>query len=406
MTSNYDLRTLTVHAGLKPDPSTGAIAPNIVASSNYTFKPEGVAFSANLNPDLTEMPFFYSRWTNPTVRQLEERMCALESAEAAIATASGMGAVSVLFFGLLKAGDHVIVSDVCYPGVRELCTDILTDLNITCTAVNLSNLSAVREALRPNTRFIHAESPCNPLLRLTDIAGLAAIAREAGVLLSVDSTVATPVATQPIMLGAHIVVHSLTKFINGHGDALGGIICGPKVVIEPIRSKVAIRIGATLSPQSAWLILRGIDSLFARMDMISRNAQHVAESLEKHPLVARVIYPGLASHPQRELAVRQMQNFSGMMIFQVKHNPEGVASAMAADNGLKLVHFAVSLGHQRSNIVMMRTDELMRSTYHLEGSALEEYKSYAGDAIFRLSVGLEASKDIVADLFAVLDRFV
>jgi len=403
--SNHDPRTLSVHAGLEPDPVTGAIAPNVVTASNFAFQPDGVAFSANLNPDMTALPFFYSRWTNPTVRQLERRIAALEGAEDGIATASGMAAAAALFFGVLKAGDHVIVSDVCYPGVRELASDILSDLGITSTAVNLSDLRAVRAAIQPTTKLIHAETPCNPLMRLTDIAALADIARVTGCLLSVDSTVATPVATRPIELGADIVIHSLTKFINGHGDALGGMLLGKKSLIEPIRARVAVRLGASLSAQSAWLILRGVDTLYPRMEAIERNAQKIAEGLEAHPAVLRVIYPGLASHPQADLARLQMKNFSGMMTFQTKADPNAVARAIAGEGGTKLVHYAVSLGHQRSNLVLMRTDELMQSTFKLAGDALADYRRFAGEGVFRFSVGLEAPDDVLADLFSVLDRF-
>ncbi len=404
--SNHDPRTLAVHAGLEPDPVTGAIAPNIATATNFTFQPKDVAFSANFNPDMTALPYFYSRWTNPTVRQLEQRVAALEGTEDGIATASGMAASAAILFGVLKAGDHIIISDVCYPGVRELVSEVLADLGIQSSAVNLSDLAAARAAMRPNTKLIHAETPCNPLMRLTDIAALAAIAHEGGALLSVDSTVATPVATQPLTLGADLVMHSLTKFMNGHGDVLGGIVVGKKHLIEPIRARIAIRLGASLAAQSAWLILRGIDSLYPRMAMIETNALAVAQGLERHRAVARVIYPGLSSHPQYDLAKRQMKNFSGMMTFQTKAQSDEVANALAGEGGTKLVHYAVSLGHQRSNLVLMRTDELMRSTYFLEGAALDDYRHYAGDGVFRLSIGLEAPEDILADLFAVLDRFV
>jgi cystathionine gamma-synthase len=414
--SAYDSRTLSVHGGLRPDPLTGAIAPNICTSSNFAFQPAGLAFSANENAEMTTKPYIYSRWTNPTVRQLEQRMAALEGSPGmeidGIALASGMAAISCLFFGVLKSGDHIVISDVCYPGVRELLTEVMADLGVSYSAVNFTDLDAVRAAIKSNTRLVHAETPCNPLLRLTDLAELSAIVKEAGAgagaspLLSVDSTMATPVATQPLHLGADFVIHSLTKFINGHGDALGGVLLGRKSVLEPIRSRTAVRLGGTLSPQSAWLIMRGIDTLFPRMDAVARHAQRVAEGLEQHPAVLRVIYPGLPSHPQAELARRQMRNFSGMMTFQVRADPEAVAAAMAGEGGTKLVHFAVSLGHQRSNIVLMRTDELMRSTYMLQGEALDDYRRYAGDAVFRLSVGLESPEDVLADLFSVLDRFV
>jgi len=403
--SNRDPRTLAVHAGLEPDPVTGAISPNITTATNFTFQPKDVAFSANLNPDMTALPYFYSRWTNPTVRQLEQRVAALEGAEDGIATASGMAASTAILFGVLKAGDHVIISDVCYPGVRELVSEVLVDLGIQSSAINLSNLANVRAAMRPNTKLIHAETPCNPLMRLTDIAALSTIAHQGGALLSVDSTIATPVATQPLALGADLVMHSLTKFMNGHGDVLGGILVGKKELIEPIRARIAVRLGASLAAQSAWLILRGIDTLYPRMTMIETSALTVAQGLERHKAVSRVIYPGLMSHPQHNLAKQQMKNFSGMMTFQSRANADDVANALAGESGTKLVHYAVSLGHQRSNLVLMRTDELIRSTYFLDGTALEDYRNYAGDGVFRLSIGLEAPDDILADLFAVLDRF-
>ncbi|HEX2137505.1 MAG TPA: PLP-dependent aspartate aminotransferase family protein [Microvirga sp.] len=402
--SDLDGRTLAVHAGLAPDPVTGAIAPNVAMAINYAARPGEAGFSANDNPDLTALPYLYARWTNPTVRQLERRLAALEGADDGMATATGMAAAAALFFGTLRRGDHLVVSDVCYPGVRELASEVLPELGIEATPVNLSDLAAVWSALRPNTRLIHAETPCNPLLRLTDLRAIAEIANAAGALLSVDSTLATPVATQPIALGADFVIHSLTKYINGHGDALGGILLGRKDRIEAIRRRVGVRLGATLSAQNAWLILRGADTLYPRMDASARTAQALAAQLEAHPAVARVVYPGLPSHPQADLARRQMRNFGAVLTFQTRADPDRVASAMAG-GGLRLVHYAVSLGHQRSIVVLMKTGDLMQSTYRLAGADLADYRRYAGDGVFRLSVGLESADDLLADLCPLLDRF-
>ena len=402
--SNLDERTLAVHAGIEPDPVTGAIAPNVAMAINYAARPGEAGFSANDNPDLTALPYLYARWTNPTVRQLELRLAALERADDGLATASGMAAAAALFFGLLRQGDHLVVSDVCYPGVRELASELLPGLGIETAAVNLSDLDAVRSALRPNTRLIHAETPCNPLLRLTDLRAIAELAHAGGALLSVDSTMATPVATQPLALGADFVIHSLTKYINGHGDALGGVLLGRKDRIEPIRTRVGVRLGASLSAQNAWLILRGVDTLYPRMEASARTAQALAERLEAHPAVARVIYPGLPSHPQAELARRQMRTFGAVLTFQTRADPDRVAGAMAG-GGLRLVHYAVSLGHQRSNVVLMKTGDLMESTYRLAGANLADYRRYAGDGVFRLSVGLESADDLLADLVSVLDSF-
>jgi methionine-gamma-lyase len=402
---HIDERTLSVHAGIKSDPATGAIAPNIAMATNFAFHPGDGSFSANDNPDLTALPFLYARWTNPTVRQLEQRLAALEGADDGIATATGMAAAAALFIGTLRTGDHLIISDVCYPGVRELASEVLTDLGVETTPVNLSDLNAVRGAIRPNTRLIHAETPCNPLLRLSDLSALAEIAHSNGALLSVDSTLATPVATKPLTLGADFVIHSLTKHINGHGDALGGVLLGSKTPIERIRSRAAVRLGGSMSANSAWLILRGADTLYPRMAASTQTAQAVSERLEAHPAVARVIYPGLPSHPQAELARRQMRTFGTVLTFQTKADPGLVAQAMAQEGGLRIIHYAVSLGHQRSNVVYMGTEDLMRSTYHLSGPDLKDYYNYAGDGVFRLSIGLEAEDDLLRDLANVLDRF-
>lgn len=394
-TDKIDPATLAVHAGLAVDPATGAIAPNLSASVNNAFRPGEGAFSAAEAGDLAALPFLYARWTNPTVRQLEERMAALEEAGDGIATATGMAAAATLFLGTLKAGDHLIVSDVCYAGVRELADGLLTGFGIEVSAVNLSRLEEVAAALRPNTRLIHAESPCNPLLRLTDIAGLAQLAHRHGILVSVDSTIATPVATRPLALGADFVLHSLTKFINGHGDALGGILLGAKEPIAKLRAAAAIYLGGVMGAQNAWLILRGIDTLFPRMAMVGHTAQRVAEYLARHKRVRRVNYPGLPSHPQHDLAVRQMDFMGGLISFQAD-DPERIATAMP--DRFRFLHYAFSLGHQRSIAVYLKTEDLMRSTFHLDGTALQDYRAYAGDGVFRLSIGLESADDIIADL--------
>ncbi len=386
--------TRALDAGLLPDPVTGAIAPNISMSVNNVFTPGGAGFSAE-GADLTAQPFLYARWTNPTVRDLERRLAGLEAAEDALACATGVGAIAATFLTLLQSGDHLIISDVCYAGAYELATRILPRFGIEVTPVNLSDLPALSAAIRPNTKLIHAESPCNPLLRLTDLAGLAAIARAAGVLTSVDSTLATPVLTQPLSHGIDLVIHSLTKFINGHGDALGGAVIGRKELISQIRSSAGVYMGATLSAQNAWLILRGIDTLYPRLRLASENALHLARHLEAHPAVLRVTYPGLASHPQHALAQAQMALPGGMITFQTRA-PETMAARMA--ERLRVIHYAFSLGHQRSICVLIGTDEIMASTYRMQGAALAEYRAWAGDGVFRLSVGLEDARDLIEDL--------
>lgn len=387
--------TLALNGGLVHDPVTQVIAPNIAMSVNHAFTPGDGAFSADGVADLTALPYLYAGWTNPTVRQLELRMAALEGADDAFATASGTAAANAVFFSFLKAGDHLIISDVCYAGVHELACKLLPDYGIEVSTVNLSRLEDVAAAIRPNTRLIHAESPCNPLLRLTDLAALAEITRARGILLAVDSTFATPVATCPLALGADLVMHSLTKFINGHGDALGGCVTGRKDLVERIRSRAGVYFGAALSAQNAWLIMRGIDTLFPRMQAMSASAAKVAAFLQAHPAVSSVIYPGLASHPQHVLAQRQMRVPGALIIFQVR-DPQTVAQRLAQDAAV--FDYAFSIGHQRSLVVLLKTQDLLQSTFALTPDQLADYRRYAGDGVLRLSIGLEDTQDLIDDL--------
>jgi methionine-gamma-lyase len=387
--------TLALDAGLIVDPVTGAIQPNISMSVNNLVTPGEGAFSAAGLTDLTQEPFTYARWLNPTVRALETRVAALEGAEDALAFATGVAAIAGTFLTLLKQGDHLIISDVTYAGAAELARAILPDFGIEVTPVNLSRLDALQAALRPNTRLVHCESPCNPILRLTDLQEVAQIAHAHGALVSVDSTLATPVATRPITLGVDLVIHSLTKFINGHGDALGGIVAGRKDLIARMRGRAGVYLGAAMPAMNAWLILRGIDTLFPRMRQIATSAHEVAAFLETHPKVTRVIYPGLPSHPQHALAARQMAIPGGMIFFQTA-DPAAMARQVAAR--LHVLHYAFSLGHQRSIIVMLDTADMMQGSYALAPDQLADYRSYAGDGGFRLSIGLEAANDLIRDL--------
>lgn len=390
--------TAALDGGLVPNPVTGAIQPDISMSVNNIFTPGSAGFSAE-GADLADLPFLYARWTNPTTRALEARLAALEGAEDALTTATGVAAIAATFLGLLKAGDHLVISEVCYAGAYELATRILPDLGIEVTPANLSDLAATRAALRPNTRLIHAESPCNPILRLTDLAGLAALAHEAGALLSVDSTLATPVITRPLEHGVDLVIHSLTKFMNGHGDALGGAVIGRKDLIARLRARSGVYLGATLSAQNAWLILRGLDTLYPRIRTSSTNAARLAEWLEAHPKVTRVIYPGLASHPQHGLAQAQMALPGGMIAFQVG-DPQAMSQQLS--DRLRIIHYAFSLGHQRSICVLIPTAEVQASTFRMEAEALARYRDWAGDGLFRLSVGLEDADDLIDDLTQAL----
>ena len=390
--------TRAVHAGETPDPHTGASAPNLAMSTTFAQEAPG-AFSinavANAGANDAEPPYIYTRWGNPTTKMLEDKLAALEGAEDCVAFASGMAATAAVLFGALKPGDHLVMSDVNYAGTAELARGALAEHGVAATFVDTSAVENVEAAVRPATKMIWVETPANPTLRLADLAAIAALARQRGVVLAVDSTFATPVATRPLELGADLVVHSLTKYIGGHGDAVGGAVLGSREALLSLRSHLLVHFGGCISPFNAWLIARGAATLPIRMAAHERGALAVAAYLEEHPAVLRVNYPGLPSHPQHALAKRQMANFSGMISFQAKG---GAALAEHLATALRTIHFAVSLGHHRSLIYYLDTASLLASSFKLAGDAEAAYRRWAGDGLFRLSVGLEDGEDICEDL--------
>lgn len=393
----WGVKTRAIHAGEHIDPVTRASSPNLVMSA--TFAPEEVAGFSARNRGGYE-GFLYARVSNPTVSQLEDKLASLEGAEACQCFASGMAASMGLIVGRLSMGDHLIISEANYVGTAELVRDSLPRLGLEVSPVDTSDPAAVAAAIRPNTRMLWIETPANPIMRLSDIAALSRLARERGIRdVVVDSTFATPIATRPLELGADFVLHSLTKYIGGHGDALGGAVLGRKDDMAGLNLESVVHYGGVLSPFNAWLILRGAATLPIRMKAHAETALEVARFLENHPRVTRVFYPGLPSHPQHELARRQMANFSGMMTFAVEDGP---AAAKRMIERLQVVHYAVSLGHHRSLIYWIPTSDIMRSSFRLEGNALARYREFAGDGVFRFSVGIEDAKDICADLDQVL----
>jgi cystathionine beta-lyase/cystathionine gamma-synthase len=393
MAKRRGLRTRAVHAGEGPDPITGATTPSLVMSTTYALDEADTTFSAlGLTEDL---PYIYSRWSSPTVDRLEAKLADLEGAEAGLAFASGMAAVSSLFLHLLGKGDQLVVSDVGYAGTAELVRDTLPRMGIEVTPVDLSDLEELEGALRDSTRLVWAETPANPILRLTDLRAVAELAHQAGARLAVDSTFATPVASRPIELGADYVVHSLTKYLGGHGDALGGAVLGGAEALGELRQEGLIHLGGVLSPFNAWLVMRGLVTLPLRMAAHEEAALQVARFLEEHPRVTKVTYPGLPSHPQHDLAKRQMENFSGMLTFQVE---DGWAMARRFVKRLEVFHYAVSLGHHRSLIFYLDTGRMQASSFRLDEEHLHRYRELAGDGIFRVSIGLEDPDDLCADL--------
>jgi methionine-gamma-lyase len=386
--------TLAVHAGEFVDPATRASSPNLVMSA--TFAPTDVTgFSARDEKDYDG--FVYGRVSSPTVRQLEQKLAALEGAESALAFGSGVAASHAVIAGRLSKGDHLLMPDSNYVGVAELTRDTLPRFGIETSFVDTTNPEAVAGGIKSNTRMLWLETPGNPTMHVCDLKTLATLAHEKGVRdVVVDSTYATPIATKPLSLGADFVVHSLTKYIGGHGDAMGGTVIGRKADLDALNLESTVHFGGILSPFNAWLIMRGAATLPIRMKAHQEAAMKLATFLEGHPAVKRVFYPGLASHPQHALAKAQMKNFSGMLTFQTHEDGMKVAKRMVKQ--LEIIHYAVSLGHHRSLICWIGTDDIEQSTYRHAPEAARRFREYMGDGVFRQSVGIEDGDDLWADL--------
>jgi methionine-gamma-lyase len=405
----YELETLAVHAGEEPDPQTGALRLPIDMATSFKLPGFGRKLFDALFMESDRPPHAYTRWSNPTIRALEERLVALEGAAtrakatplAAVATATGMAAVSSVLLTFLSQGDHVVASEVCYAGSVELLGEQLPRLGIEVSLVDTSDLEQVWNALQSNTKVVYVETPANPILRIADIAALAEIAHRAGALLVVDSTFAGPTLQKPFALGADYVVHSLTKVLNGHGDALGGVVLGPCKGIRRIRKEMLVHLGGAMSPFNAWLILRGLATLPLRMERHCQNALEIARFLETHPRVRRVVYPGLESHPHHELARQQMSTgsgtpgYGGMLTFQLKG---GLGAAITVSEKIRLFKYATSLGHAHSLLFYYPTDLYVDAVAYLDSRQKARIREWMGDGIVRASIGLENPKDLIADL--------
>lgn len=391
----FDFETLAIHAGESADPFTGALRLPLHMATTFKLPKFGIKLFDALMMDSSRPPFAYTRWGNPTLRALEDRLAALEEAESAVVSASGMAAVSALVFTFLSAGDHIIASEVCYAGSVELFGIHLPRFGVEVSLVDTSDLDQVRSALRPNTRMIYAETPANPILRISDIAAIATIAHEAGALFAVDSTWAGPSLQRPIALGADFVVHSLTKYLNGHGDALGGAILGSEKNIHRIRKEMLVHLGGALSPFNAWLILRGLVTLPMRMRQHCENAMKIARFLENHPKVESVFYPGLESHPHHELAMRQMSDFGGMLTFQLKG---GLGAAITLAEKIRLFSYATSLGHAHSLLFYYPADLYIDAMPFYNADQKRRIHKWTGEGTIRASIGLESADDLIRDL--------
>ena len=392
--------TMAVHAGEEADPQTGALRQPLHMSTTFKLPGFGVKLFDALFMEKADSACVYTRWGNPTLRALEKRLAKLEGAEACVVTASGMAAVSALLFTLLSSGDHLIASEVCYAGSQELMGLHLPRFGVEVSLVDTSDLDAVQAALRPNTKLIFCETPANPILRIADIQALREIAHGAGVPLAVDSTFASPAVQQPLALGADYVIHSLTKYINGHGDALGGAVLGCEEEMQRVRKEMLVHLGGALSPFNAWLINRGLTTLPVRMEKQCANALKVARFLEGHPKVARVFYPGLESHPHHALARRQMSAFGGMLTFQLK---DGLGAAITLAEHIKLFQYATSLGHAHSLLFYYPTDIYIDALQFLDAEQKKGIREWTGEGIVRASIGLENADDLIADLERALN---
>ena len=331
----------------------------------------------------------YSRFTNPTVRMFQDRLAALEGAEACVGTATGMAAITTMVFGLLKSGDHMIVARGVFGTVVPLLDQIASKFGIQTTWVDATSLDAWRAAVRPNTRLLYAESPSNPALEVVDIAGLAAIAKKAKAILAVDNAVASPALQRPLSLGADLVIHSATKYVEGQGRVLAGAIAGRAELISGPLFQYVRTAGPAISPYNAWTCLKGMETLGVRMRGHCVNALDVARWLEAHPSVERVLYPGLESHPQHELAMRQQSGGGAVVSFVVKG---GRDAAWRVIDATELISNTANFGDVKSTICHPAT------TTHGRIPPAERDASGIVEGLIRLGVGLEDPEDIRADL--------
>jgi methionine-gamma-lyase len=380
------LQTTAIHAGEKPDPTFGAVVTPLYFATTYHLgsTERGAALFSG-----EEDGYVYTRWGNPTVSVLENRVAALEGAEAGLAAASGMAAILTSILANVKAGEHIVSGKAIYPGAFHLMDQNLRAMAIETTFVDATDPQEIEAAVRPNTRVIYIETPANPLLALTDLESIAVIAKSKGLVTICDNTFATPVNQQPIKWGIDIVIHSATKYLNGHGDAVGGMILGNRDFITHARKEVLIQTGGVLSPFNSYLILRGTGTLPLRVRQHNANALAVADFLEHHPRVLWVSYPGLASHPQHTLAKKQMSGYGGMISFELNGGIEAGARMM---DRMKLCTLATSLGDVRTLIshpASTTHSPLSREVRELQGVT---------DGLVRLSVGLEDVQDIIQDL--------
>ncbi len=379
------IRTVAVHAGSAPGDSFGALSVPIYQASLFTFPnaEEGAAIHEGEAPG-----YFYGRMGNPTQAALERSMAELEGGEAALATASGMAAIALALLAVLEEGDHLVAQASLYTSTAALLDEIVAPRSVEVSRFDGSRAEDLEAVLRPDTRAVYLETPTNPTLSVVDVERVASIAHAAGALVIVDGTFATPFNLRPLSLGADLVVHSATKYLGGHGDLVAGVLVGSQELVDAARWRMMRVLGPVIAPHTAWLVQRGLRTLAVRMERHNENAMRVAEFLEAHPNVERVHYPGLASHPQHELARRQMRGFGGMIAFEM-------ADAQAAKrlvDSVRLISLAVSLGDVAS--LIQHSSSMTQSSL----TADQQRSAGVNPGLIRLSVGIEDVADIIGDL--------
>ncbi|MDQ7843729.1 MAG: aminotransferase class I/II-fold pyridoxal phosphate-dependent enzyme [Armatimonadota bacterium] len=383
MTSRWGFTTTAVHGGAMADKHKSVVPPLYqTATFYYDTAEEGIRLGQEIPPG-----YVYTRWANPTTRVFEEKVALLEGAEEALATASGMAAISTAVLTAVGRGDHAVAPQAIYQATYQLFADLLPSYGIETTLIPDTAVASYERALRPNTRLLFIETPSNPLLGITDIAGVAQLARHHGALTIADNTFATPYNQNPIALGVDVVVHSATKYLGGHHDLTAGVLAGRAAFIA--RAKRILRIfGATIDPFGAWLASRGLLTLGLRVERQNASAQRLAEFLAEHRKVQRVHYPGLVSHPGHALARRQMRGFSGMLSFEVRG---GYGPGVRVLEALRVAKRATSLGGTTTLV----SHPASLSSVHMP----REVREAAGitDGLIRVSVGIEDPEDLLED---------
>ena len=375
--------TKVVRAGISPDPTTGSILPPIYETATYVLPEVG-----------RDLGFDYTRSSNPTRQVLEENLAAIDSGNYAVSFASGMSAVDSCF-KLLSVGDHIVCGDDVYGGVTRLLDNVTANQGIDVSYVDTTNADAVRNVITPKTRMLWIETPTNPMLKVSDLEEMVKIAKENDILLGVDATFATPVFLRPLEYGADIVMHSTTKYLAGHNQIIGGVIITNHQHVYERMKYIQKTIGAVSSPFDCWLNLSGLKTLHLRMKRHEESAMAIAEFLEGHSKIDRVLYPGLPSHPQHAIAKAQMSGFSGMIAFELTGGTEAGKRLM---NNVQLCGLAESLGSVETMITHPA------SMTHVDVPAEDRRKRGLTDGLVRLSVGVEDVEDIIADLESALEK--